>query len=77
MAGSYNSLMCRGGGWKMIENLGDAHECIEELLWLVQRSIGTNEAIKLLDKKYYPMSRGEIKKDKAFKTVEYRMSYKW
>ena len=38
MAGSYDHVM---DGWSLIENMGDAYEAVEELLWLVQSEIGT------------------------------------
>lgn len=67
MAGSYGHL--RRGGWELIENMGDAHECVEELWWLVERAIGQKEARRLLDAEYYPMCRAETPQDKHFKKV--------
>lgn len=64
MAGSYNHVL---RGWSLIENMGDANEAVEELMWLVQREIGTKKAKMLLNRCYYPMCRGEMAKDKAFK----------
>lgn len=66
MAGSYNHVL---HGWSLIENMGDAYEAVEELLWLVQSEIGKEKANELLDSKFYPMARGEIKPDKAMKQV--------
>jgi len=66
MAGSYHHVR---HGWSLIENMGDAHEVVEELMWLVQSQIGTKKAKRLLLRKYYPMSRGEIPSDKAFRKV--------
>ena len=70
MAGSYTHVM---NGWSMIENMGDAHECVEELLWLVQREIGTERASELLDKHFYPMARGELRFDDAMTLVKEKM----
>lgn len=66
MAGSYEHVL---GGWALIENMGDAYEAVEELMWLVESQIGQEKALKLLDKYYYPMCRGEIKEDKSFINV--------
>ena len=60
----------------MIENMGDAYEAIEELLWLVQSQVGTDKAKQLLDTKFYPMARGEKPKDKAMMQVEKAMGVK-
>ena len=70
MAGSYEHVL---KGWSLIENMGDAYEAVEELMWLIQSEIGTKTAINLLDSKYYPMVRGELKSDKALKSVEKMM----
>lgn len=66
MAGSYDHIL---HGWSLIENMGDAAEAVEELMWLVEHEIGTKKAKKLLDNEYYPMCRGEMKPDKAMKQV--------
>jgi hypothetical protein len=71
MAGSYSHLK---NGWSMIENMGDAHECVEELLWLVERGIGREAAEKLLDAEFYRMQRRETPKDEHLKYVEGRMN---
>jgi hypothetical protein len=71
MAGSYSHLK---HGWSMIENMGDAHECVEELLWLVERGIGRDAAKKLLDEEFYRMERREIPSDEHMKYVKDRMS---
>lgn len=71
MAGSYSHLQ---HGWSLIENMGDAHECTEELLWLVQRGIGATTAKRLLDQEFYPMKRGERPQDEAMRYVEKKMS---
>ena len=70
MAGSYNHLC---GGWSLIENMGDANEATEELLWLVQRGIGDAEACRLLHTEFYPMKRGERAPDEHMCWVEARM----
>ena len=36
MAGSYNHIL---GGWSLIENMGDAHEAVEELVLTGLRTI--------------------------------------
>lgn len=66
MAGSYRHLL---HGWALIENMGDAHEAVKELMWLVQSQIGTKKAKMLIESQFYPMSRGEILGDKAFRKV--------
>lgn len=73
MAGSYNHLLA-DGGWSMIENMGDAHECVEELWWLVERAIGEQEAKRLLQDEFYPMERGERPHDDASAKVKQGMS---
>lgn len=70
MAGSYAHLRT---GWSLIETMGDAYESTEELLWLVQRAIGTKEATRLLNEEFYPIARGERPKDEAMRYVEKKM----
>lgn len=70
MAGSYDHVM---DGWSLIENMGDAHEAVEELLWLVQSQIGTEKACKALNEQFYPMKRGEVAKRLDLLDVEERM----
>lgn len=37
MAGSYDHVNPdENGAWSLIENMGDAHECVEQLLFLVR-----------------------------------------
>ena len=77
MAGSYRHLLPQsdnGPGWSLIENMGDAYECVEELFWLVERAIGRDEAIRLLESEFYPMARREMPKDEAMKFVEQQMA---
>ncbi len=69
MAGSYRHLIGKDGGWGLIENMRDAHECVEELWWLVERAIGKDEALRLLSVEFYPMMRGEINPDASLKKV--------
>jgi hypothetical protein len=71
MAGSYEHLT---HGWSLIEHMGDAHEAVEELLWLVERVIGQDEAQRLLSAEYYPMCRGEWQRDEVFARVRDLMS---
>jgi hypothetical protein len=70
MAGSYGHIL---HGWSLIENMGDAYECVEELFWLVERGIGREEAKRLLDKEFYPMERCEKPEDEALKFVRKKM----
>ena len=76
MAGSYRHLLPQSDndpGWSLIENMGDAYECVEELFWLVERAIGREEAIRLLESEFYPMARREMPKDEAMRFVEQQM----
>lgn len=70
MAGSYNHLK---SGWSMIENMGDANECVEELYWLVEKAIGRKEANRILDEEYYPMIRSEKPWDEHLRYVKKQM----
>ena len=70
MAGSYEMVR---EAWTLIENMGDAYEAVEELLWLVQSQIGTKEAKRLLAEQFYPMARGEKPKDNAWVQVQNAM----
>lgn len=70
MAGSYSHIR---GGWSLIENMGDAYEAVEQLLWLVESQIGHKRAIKLLNSKWYPMVRGEREPDAAYKNTQKMM----
>lgn len=66
-----------------MENMGDAHETCEELLWLVWyfASYGGRMPLdfadgvvkQVLNDKFYPMCRGEIAKDDMFRAVQERM----
>ncbi len=67
MAGSLQHLT---HGWSSIENMGDACEATEELLWLVHRAIGAEKAKRLLDAEFYPMKRGEKPNDEHLDKVE-------
>ena len=67
MAGSYDHAL---GGWSMIENMGDAYEAVEELLWLVQYEIGEEKAKALLKSKFYPMANGDIPGDEHYHNVQ-------
>ena len=76
MAGSYEHLLPsedNDSGWSMIENMGDAHECVEELFWLVESQIGRESAIIALDR-FYGMKRRDFPRDGAIKFVEQQMS---
>lgn len=67
MAGSLGHIL---GGWSLVENMGDAYETCEELLWLVLNEIGEEKAKKLIMEKYYPMSNGKIEKNDSFLKVK-------
>jgi hypothetical protein len=67
MAGSYSHVK---HGWSLIENMGDAYEAVEQLMWLIESEIGAKKAQRLIDTKYYPMCRNEKPKDAAFLKVE-------
>jgi len=58
----------------MIENMGDAHECVEELFWLVERAIGRKEATRLLEAEFHPMERKEKEPDSHLKYVRAKMA---
>lgn len=76
MAGSYEHLIPTedsDGGWSLIENMGDAYECVEELFWLVERGIGREKALQLLEREFYPQSREEAEKDEHRRFVESKM----
>ena len=68
MAGSYSHVH---NGW-LIDHMGDAKEAVEEMMWLIYRAIGHEEATRLLKEEYYPMCRNEIEKDNAFIEAETR-----
>ena len=55
MAGSFQHV---DHGWSMIENMGDAAECVEELLYLVYTNINKEELERSL-KTFYEYKRGE------------------
>ena len=71
MAGSYNHIL---SGWSLIENMGDAAEAVDELMWLIESQIGTPRAKQLLDDYYYPMLRGEKEPDNAMSKVSCLMA---
>jgi hypothetical protein len=76
MAGSYQHLLPDdedSAGWSMVENMGDAHECVEELFWLIESGLGRKKAKRLLEREFYPMLRGEIKIDKHLEFVQKQM----
>lgn len=66
MAGSFSHVMM---GWSLIENMGDANEVVEELMWLVLSEIGEDRAKALLHERFYPMLEGEIAQDDALTRV--------
>ena len=71
MAGSFNHVL---SGWSLIENMGDAHEAVEELMWLVLHEIGEDKALRLLDANFYPMARGELEEDSTMLRVNKLMN---
>ena len=52
----------------LIENMGDAWEAMEEMLWLVENFIGEEKASKLINENLYPHLRGD-KKTKEIKAL--------
>lgn len=70
MAGSYEHILT---GWSLIENMGDAREAVEELLWLIQTEIGATRARQMLEDKYYPMCRGDMDESPALISVQKTM----
>ena len=59
MAGSYGHVdPTYNGSWRMIENMGDAYECVEELLYLV-RCFADDKEIEEALKHFYSFKRGE------------------
>ena len=73
MAGSFDHVGGTDGRWSLVENMGDAYETVEQLLWLVFRTIGVSASETLLTDEFYRMKRGEMQKDQAFFEVESRM----
>lgn len=63
MSGNYESAY---KDINLIENVGDAREAIFEMMWLISRNIGHDEAVRLIENELYPMCRGEIKPDDHF-----------
>lgn len=63
MAGSFSHVI---GGWDLIENLGDAYEATEEMLWLILHNISIERAEVQLRDEFRPMKSGYKKHDKAF-----------
>lgn len=59
MAGSYRHLdPTNNGHWSLIENMGDAYEAVEELLFLV-RCLGNDEDIRKGLKQFHVYRQGE------------------
>lgn len=56
MAGSYSHV--RNGGWSLIENMGDAAECVEELYFPVRSYLSDEEIEQALDQ-FHRFARGE------------------
>lgn len=79
MAGSYGHVDPKNGGrWSLIENMGDAHECVEELLYLVRCFAPSENEIKKALKVFYQFERGEKDAQRALTTLalgEYARSY--
>ena len=73
MAGSFAHVGSDDGRWSLVEDMGDAHETVEQLLWLVLRTVGRDQATTLLAEEFYPMKRHERAKDQALLEVESRM----
>lgn len=47
------------GGWSLIENMGDAYECVEELLYLILAHLDNNEMHMAIEQ-FYRYERGEL-----------------
>ena len=45
MAGSYEAALWHPS---LLENMGDAGEAIEQMLWLILRGVGHEEAVRLI-----------------------------
>ena len=56
MAGSYEAALWHPS---LLENMGDAGEAIEQMLWLILRGVGHEEAVRLINEEWGPMVRGE------------------
>ena len=70
MAGSYAMA---NDNLRYLENQGDSLEAIEEMLWLIHRTIGHNSALQLMRDEFYPMARGELPPDIHFARIRERM----
>lgn len=81
MAGSYGHVDLVDGRWSLVEDMGDANETVEELLWLVAYFAGrasNTESIdaihvsirRALDTEYYPQARRERPPDGLFAAVQ-------
>jgi len=71
MAGSFRHIL---NGWSMIENMGDAHEAVQELMYVILSEVGEKRANKILNKQFYPIIRGDVQPDKPFDKVQRLMN---
>lgn len=63
MAGSLQHVL---HSWNLIEDMGDAYELTEELLFIILEEIGEEKAKEILDSKFYPMMRGDEPESESF-----------
>jgi hypothetical protein len=70
MAGSYFHV---AHGWSLIENMGDAQEAVEQLMYLLHKAMSREQIEELLNNEYYPICRGEKEPDVAFQLVQEMM----
>ena len=62
MAGSYGHVNpTTGGKWSLIEDMGDAYECVEELLYLVRLFADSDYNIEKALELFHRFKRGEQK----------------
>lgn len=65
MAGSLDHVMA---GWSLIENMGDAYEAVEEMLYVILRCVP--DAPRIIND-FRGMHRGDLEPDEAYKwTIE-------
>ena len=78
MAGSYDHVMRGQGGWSLIENMGDAYECVEELLFIIHANLTPRQISKAIQE-FNALKRGELaavrpKSGRVYKEIAERMA---
>lgn len=58
------------GAWSLIENMGDAAECVEEMLFIILMSMPSRQAEAILAKYWRPMKRGNLPARDAYNRVK-------